>query len=170
MGIDVIVTYCNTIVIYPPRSSCLVNLLFIHSVLSDTLWPHGLRTAGFPVLHHLQGLLKLISIELVIPSNHLILCHPLLLLLSIFLNIRVFFNESDICIRWPKYWSFSFSISPSNEYSRLISFRIDCFNLIAIQGTLIVFPTTIVQKHQYLGAQSSLWSTSHIDTWLLEKP
>ena len=136
MGIDIIVTYCNTIVIYPPRSSCLVNLLFIHSVLSDTLWPHGLHTAGFPVLHHLQGLLKLMSIELVIPSNHLILCHPLLLLLSIFLNIRIFFNESDLCIRWPKYWSFSFSISPSNEYSRLISFRIDCFNLIAIQRTL----------------------------------
>ena len=80
-----------------------------------------------------QSLLKLKSIELVMPSNHLILCCPLLLP-SIFPNIRVFSNESVLCIRWPKNWSFSFSISPSNEYSGLISFRIDCFNLLAVQG------------------------------------
>ena len=72
-----------------------------------------------------QSLLKLLSIELMMPSNHLILCHPLLLLPSIFPSIRVFSNESALCIRWPKYWSFSFSISPSNEYSGLISFKID---------------------------------------------
>ena len=79
--------------------------------------------------------LKLMSIELVTPSNHLFLCHPLLLLPSIFPSIRVFSNESVLCIRWPKYWSFSFNISPSNEYSGLISFRIDWLDLLAIQGT-----------------------------------
>ena len=76
------------------------------------------------------------SIESVMPSNHLILCHPLLLLPSIFPSSRVFSNESAVCIRWPKYWRFSFSISPSNEYSGLISFRIDWFDLLAVQGTL----------------------------------
>ena len=80
------------------------------------------------------SLLKLKSIESVMPSNHLILCRPLLLLPSIFPSIRVFSNESVLCIRWPKYWSFSFSISPYNEYSGLISFRIDWFDLLAVQG------------------------------------
>ena len=83
-----------------------------------------------------QSLLKLMSIESVMPFNHLILCRPLLLLPSIFPSIRVFSNESALRIRWPKYWSFSFSISPSNEYSWLISFRIDWFDLFAVQGTL----------------------------------
>ena len=83
-----------------------------------------------------QSLLKLMSIELVMPCNHLILCHPLLLLPSIFPSIRVFSNESVLRIRGPKYWSFNFSISPSNEYSGLISFRIDSFNLLSVQGTL----------------------------------
>ena len=90
-------------------------------------------TPGFLVHHQLQSLLKLMSIESVMPSNHLILSCPLLLLSSVFPSIRVFSNELVLCIRWPKYWSFS--ISPSNEYSRLISFRIDCFDL-AVQGTL----------------------------------
>ena len=83
-----------------------------------------------------QSLLKLMSIKLVMPSNHLILCHPLLLLPSIFPSIRVFSNESVLCIRWPKYWIFSFSISPSNEYSGLISFRMDWLDLPAVQETL----------------------------------
>ena len=83
-----------------------------------------------------QSLLKIMSIESVIPSNHLILCYPLLLPPSVFPSIRVFSNESVLCIRWPKDWSFSFSISPSNEYSLLISFRIDRFDLLAVQGTL----------------------------------
>ena len=83
-----------------------------------------------------QSLPKLMSIELVMPSSHLILCRPLLLLPSIFPSIHVFSNESALCIRWPKYWSFSFSISPSNEHSRLIFFRIDWFDLLAAQGTL----------------------------------
>ena len=90
---------------------------------------------GFSVLHCLSALPKLMSIESVMPSNHLILCHPLLLLPSIFLSIRVFSNESVLRIRWPKYWSFSFSTSPSNEYLGLICFRIDWFDL-AVQGTL----------------------------------
>ena len=83
-----------------------------------------------------QRVIKFMSIESVMPSNHLILCRPPLLLPSVFPSIRVFSNESALHIRWPKYWSFSFSISPSNEYSELVSFRIDCFNLLAVQGAL----------------------------------
>ena len=83
-----------------------------------------------------QSLLKLMSIESVMPPNHLILCHPLLLPPSIFPSIKVFSKESVLCITWPKCWSFSFSISPSNEYSWLISFRIDCFDLLEVQGAL----------------------------------
>ena len=90
-----------------------------------------------------RSLLKLMSVESVMPSNHLILCHPLLLLPSIFPSIRVFSNESVLCIRWPKYWSFSFSISPSNEYSGLISFRMDWLALLAAQGTL----KSLLQHH-----------------------
>ena len=89
------------------------------------------------------SLLKLMSIELVMPSNHLILCHPLLLLPSIFHSIRVFSNESALHIRWPKYWSFSFNISPSNEYSGLISFRMDWLDLLGVQGTL----KSLLQHH-----------------------
>ena len=90
-----------------------------------------------------QSLLRLMSVELVMPSNHLILCHPLLLLPSVFLSIRVFSNELVLRIRWPKYWSFSFSISASNEYSGLISFRIEWFDLLAVQGT----PKSLLQHH-----------------------
>ena len=93
-------------------------------------------TPGSLSITNSQSLLTLKSIESVIPSNDLILCHPLLLLSSIFLNTRVFSNESVLYIRWTKYWSFSFSISPSNEYSGLISFRIDWFDLLSVQGTL----------------------------------
>ena len=89
------------------------------------------------------SLLKLMSIESVMPSNHLILCHPLLLLPSIFPSIRVFPNKSVLCIGWPKYWSFSFSISPSNEYSGLISFRMDWLDIITVQGTL----KSLLQHH-----------------------
>ena len=90
----------------------------------------------FPVLHYLLEFLKLMSIQSGMPSSHLIHCHPLLLLPSIFPSIRVFSSESARCNRWPKYWSFSFNISPSNDYSGLISFRIDWFDLLAVQGTL----------------------------------
>ena len=100
-----------------------------------------------------QNWLKLMSIKSVIPSNHLILCHPHLLPPSIFPSIRVFSNESVLHIRWPKYWSFNFSISPSNEYSGLISFRIDWFDLLIVQGLSRVFSNTTVQKHQFFDAQ-----------------
>ena len=112
------------------------------------------------------SLLKLMSIELVIPSNHLILCRPLLLLPSIFPSIKVFSNESGSHFRWPKYWSFNFSICPSNEYSRLIFFRIDCFGLLVVKGTLesspapqfkninslalsLLYGPTVTSKHDY---------------------
>ena len=112
-----------------------------------------------------QSLLKLMSIELVMPSNYLILCRPLLLPPSIFPSIRVFSNESVLCIRWPKYRSFSFSISPSSEYSGLISFWMDWFDLLVVQGTLSrVFSNTTVQKHQFFCTQLSLQSNSHIHT------
>ena len=91
---------------------------------------------GFLSITNSQSLLKLMSIELVMSSNHLILCHPLFHLPPVFPRIRVFSNESILLIKWPKYWSFSFSISPSSEYSGLISFRMDCLDLLAVQGTL----------------------------------
>ena len=116
-------------------------------------------TPSFPVLHCLPEILKLMSIEPVMPSSHLILCCPLLLLPSIFPSIRIFSSESALHIRWPNYWSFSFSISSSNEYSELISFRIDWFDLLAVQGTL-----KSLLQHQFFIAQPSLWSNSHIHT------
>ena len=103
-------------------------------------------TPGFPVHHHslsITSLLKLVTIELLMPSNHLILCHPLFLLPSITHSIEIFSNEFILPIRWPKYWSFSFNISPSNEYSGLISYRIDCFDLFAVQGTF----KSLLQHH-----------------------
>ena len=115
-----------------------------------------------------QSLLKFMSIESVMASNHLILCCPLLLLPSIFPSIRVFSSELAFRIRWPKHWSFSFSISTSNEYSGLISFRINRLDLLAVQKVLSkVFSSTTIWKHQFLSAQPSLWSNSHIHTWLL---
>ena len=113
-----------------------------------------------------QSLLKLMSIESVMPPNH-VLGYSLLLLSSIFPSNRVFSNELVLCITWPKYWSFSFSISPSNEYSGLISFRIDLFDLLAVLSR--VFSNTTVQKHQFFGTWLSSQSNSHIHTWPLEK-
>ena len=112
-----------------------------HVQLFVTPWTIA-RQASLSITNS-RSLLKLMSIELVMPSNHLILCHPLHLLPSIFPSIRVFSNESVLCIRWPKYWSFIFSISPSNEYSGLISFRIDWFDLLAVQETL----KSLLQHH-----------------------
>ena len=110
-------------------------------------------------------LLILMSTESIMPSNHLILCRPFLLLPSIFPSIRVFSNESALHIRWPKYWSFSFSISPFNEYSGLISFRTDWLDLLAVQGTLKSLLQHHCSKASILSAQLSLWSNSHICTW-----
>ena len=114
-----------------------------------------------------RSLLKLMSIESVMPSNHLILCCPLLLP-SVFPSIKVFSNESVLCIRWPKYWSFSFSISPPNEYSGLIADGL-VGSPCSPRDSQESCPTT-VQKHQFFGTQASLWPTSHNHTWLLEKP
>ena len=135
-----------------PQKQCCVFLIasqqqmFLFSCLavSDSLQPHGLQHPRFPCLSGFtisRSLLKLMSIELVMPSNHLILCCPFLPLPSIFPNIRVFSSGSVLCIRWPNSWSFS--ISPFSEYSGLISFRIDWFDLLAVQGTL----RSLLQHH-----------------------
>ena len=112
---------------------------------------------------------KPMSIELVMPSKHLILCRPLLLLLPIPPSIRVFSNESALCIRWPKDWSFSFSISSTNEHPGLISFRTDWLDLLAVQETLKSLLQQHSSKASIFSAQLSLWSNSHIHTWLTEK-
>ena len=114
------------------------SVQFSHSVVSDSLRPHKPHHTRPPCLSitNFQSPPKPISIQSVMPSNHLILCHPLLLLPSIVPSIMVFSNESVLCIRWPKYWSFSFNLSPSNEHPGLISFRMNWLDLLAVQGTL----------------------------------
>ena len=111
-----------------------------------------------------QSLLKLMSIESVMPSSHLILCHPLLLLPSIFPSIRVFSNESALCIRWPEYWSFSFNISPSNEHPGLISFRMDWLDLLTVQGTLKSLPQCHSSKASILH-RSAFFIVQLYDHW-----
>jgi len=115
--------------------------------------PMNRSMPGLPVHHQLPESTQTMSIELVMPSNHLILCRPLLLLPSIFPSIRVFSNESPLLIRWPKYWSFSFNISPSKEHPGLISFRMVWLDLLVVQGISRVFSNTTVQKHQFFGTQ-----------------
>ena len=154
-----------------PRGQLTIAMLFVviaqlhsHVSLFATPWTAAHQASlSFSIS---QSLLKLMSIELVMPSNHLILCYPLLLLSPIPPSIRVFSNESALHIKWPKYWSFSFSISPSNEYSGLISFRIDWLDLLVVQGTL----KSLLQCHSsevsilWCSAQPSSWSNSHIHT------
>ena len=123
-----------------------------------------------PSITNSQSLLKLMSIESVMSSNHLIFCHPLLLQPSIFPSIRVFSNELVLCIRWPRYWSFRFSISPSNEYLGLISFRIDWFDFLVVQGTLKSLLQHHSSKASVLRRSAFFWSNSHVHTWPLEKP
>ena len=118
--------------------------------------PMNCSLPGFPVLAISWSSPKLLSIESVMPSNRLILCRPLLLLPPIPPSIKVFSNESTLLIRWPKYWSFSFSISPSNEHSGLISFRMDWLDLLLSKRLSGVFSNTTVQKHQFFGAQLSV--------------
>ena len=130
---------------------------------------HGLQHTRLLCPSHLPEFAQVHTIESVMPSNHLILCSPLLLLPSIFPSIRVFSNESVLPIRWSKYWRFSLSISPFNEYSGLISFRMDWLGRLAVQGFSRVFSNTTVWKHQFFGTQPSLWSNSHINTWLLQR-
>ena len=140
------------------------SVQFSHSVMSDSLQSHELQHARLPSPSPTPGTCSnSLSIKLVMPSNHLILCHPILLLPSIFPSIRVFSNESVLHIRWPKYWSFSFSISPSNEYSGLISFRIDWFDLHVVQGTL----KSLLQHHS--SKASILWCSAFFKvlmTWI----
>ena len=135
-----------------------------HVWLFVTLWTAACQASMFTA--NSRSLLKLMSIESVKPANHLILCHPLLLL-SIFPSIRVFFNESVLHIRWPKCWSFSFSISPSNDW-----FPLGWTGWISLQskGLSRVFSNTTVQKHQFFSTQLCLEFNFHIHIWLLEKP
>ena len=134
-----------------------------------TLRPLGLQHARLPCILYLRivfviswSLLQLVSIGSVMPSNHLILCFPLLLLPSVFPSIRVSSKESTLHIRWPKYWSFSFSIIPSNEYSGLICLGLTGLISLQSKGLSRVFSSTTVQKHQFFGTQPSLWSNCHI--------
>ena len=129
--------------------------------------PMDCSMPGFPAFHS-QSLLKFMSIELAMPSNHLLLCHPLLLLPSSFLRIRVFSNELVLCIRWPKFWSLS--TSPSSEYSGWFLLKLTGLISLQSKGLSRVFSSTTVWKHQFFGGLPSLWSISHICTWLLEKP
>ena len=137
-------------------------MLLSPSVMSNsfvTPWTTALQASlSFTVS---QSLLKLVSIESMVPSNHLILCCPFLILPSVFPRMRFFSSESTLCIRWPKYWSFSFSISPSNEYSGLISFRIDWFDLLAVQGT----SRSLLQHHSWKA--SILWHSTFFIVQLL---
>ena len=152
----------------------IVNLLSVRSVQSlsrawlfATPWiaAHQVSLS----ITNFQSSLRLASIESVMPSSHLILGRPLLLLRPIPPSIRVLSNESTLCMRWPKYWSFSFSIIPSKEHPGMISFRMDWLDLLAIQGTSRVSSNITVQKHQFFGTQLSSQSSSHIHTWPLEK-
>ena len=146
------------------------SVQFSRSVVSDSGTPWIAAHQTSLSITNSQSLLKLMPIESVLPSNHLILCHPLLHLPSIFPTIGIFSNESALCIRWPKYWSFSFNISPSNEYSGLISFRMDCLDLLASpRGSQESSPTPQFKSINSL-ALSFLYSPTHIHTWLLEKP
>ena len=139
-----------------------------HVRLFTTPWTAARQAS--PSITKSQSLLKLKSIELMMPSNHLILCHPLLLPTSIFSSIRVFSNELALHIRWPKYWNFGFNISPSNEYSGLSSFRMDWLDLLAVQRTL----KSLLQHHSseasILQCSAFFIVHSHIHTRLLEKP
>ena len=133
--------------------------------MSDSLWPRELQHARLPCSYTIsQSLLQPLSMESMMPSNQLILCCPLLLLPSIFPSIRIFPSKLAVHIRWPTYWSFS--ISHFNEYSGLISFRIDWFDILAVQGTLKSLIHTTVQKHQFFSTWFSLWSNSHIHNML----
>ena len=140
-----------------------LSVQFSCLVVSDSATPWTAACQASLSITSSRSLPKLMSIELVMPSNHLILCRPLLLSPSIFPSIRVFSGESVLCFRWPKYWSFSFSISPSNEYSGLISFRVDWLDLSAIQGTL----KSLLQHHS---SKASIFLRSAFSTVQLSHP
>ena len=149
---------------------CISSVQFSGSVMSNSLWPHELQHTRPPCSSpSLRACPNSYPLSQWCHPN-IILCHPLLFLLSIFPNIRVFSNESILNNRWPKYWNFSFSISPSNEYSNW--FHLGLTGLISLQSKRLsrVFSNTTVQKRSFFSTQPSLWSSSHIHMWLLEKP
>ena len=150
---------------FEPFLNQFSSVQFSHSVVTNSATPGPApRQASLSITKY-QRLAKFMSIESVMPSKNLSLCRPLLLLPSIFPSIRVFSNESALHIRWPKYWSFSFNISPSNEHPGLISFRMD-WSWISLHSKKLsrVFSNTTVQKHQFFGVQPSSQSSSHIHT------
>ena len=163
-------------ILFPLLCTCISSVQSLSSIqLFVTPWT-ATHQASLSITNS-WSLLKLMSIESVMPSNHLILCRPLLLLPSIFSSIKVFSRKSVLCNRWPKYWSFTwpkywsfnFSIGPYNEYS--MNIHLGLTNLILqSKGPSRVFSKTTVEKHQFFSAQLSLWSNSHIHSWLLEKP
>ena len=145
------------------------SVQFSCSVMSNSLQPHELQDIRLPYPSPTTGpCSNPCPSRQVMPSNHLIVCHPLILLPSTFPSMRVFSKESVLCIRWPKYWSFSFSISPSNEYSGLISCRMDWLVWLQSNGLSRVFSNTTVQKHPFFGAQISLWSK--FPRWRTQEP
>ena len=143
---------------------------FSHSVMYDSATPWTAARQASLSITSSQSLLKLMSIKSVMPSNHLALCHPLLLLPSIFPSIRVSSSESVLLIRWSKYYSFSFSISLPMDIQDWSPLGLTCLISLQSKGFSRVFSNTTVQKQQFFEAQLSLWSNSHIHTWLLEKP
>ena len=144
------------------------SVQFSHSVVSASLWPHGLQHARPPCPSPTPGVYSnSCPIESVMPSNHLILSCALLLLPSIFPSIRAFSNGSVLCIRWPKCWGFSFNISPSNEHSGLVSFKMNWLDLLAVQAISRVFSSITAS---ILWCSTFFIVNSHSDTWLLEKP
>ena len=157
--------FTTRIILLKLHYTFIVSFQISCSVVWESLQPHALKHARPPCPSpNSQSLLKLISFESVMPSNHLSLCHPLILLPSVFPSIKVFSNESALHMRWPKYCRFGFSLSPSNEYSGLISFRLDWLDLLSVHGTLKSLLqhswkeelSTTVQKHQFFGAQLCL--------------
>ena len=160
----------------PPGKPSFMIVFFSCSAVSGSLQPHGLQLARLPCPSPTsRACSNSYPSSRSLTFNDLILCCPLIFLPSIFPSIRVFSNELALCLRWPKYWRFSFNISPSSEYSGLISFRIDWFDLLAVQETLESLKHSLkcnitVWKHQFFSVQPSLWSRYHICTWLLEKP
>ena len=138
-----------------PARVVVLLLLFSRSVMSNSCEPMDCSTPGSLSFTVSQSSLRLTSIESVMPFSHLVLCHVLLPLPPVFPSIRVFSSESAFHIRWPNYWSFSFSISPPSEYSGLISFRMDWFNLLTVQGTLKSLLQHLSSKHQFFNAQPS---------------
>ena len=149
----------------------LFSVQFSCSVVSNSLQPHESQHARPFCPSPTPRVYSLMSIESVMPSNHLILCRPLLLLPSVFPSIRVISNESVLCNRWPKYWSFSINISHFNEYSGLISFRMDWLDLLVVQGTLQESSPTPQFKSINSSMLTFLYSpSSHIHTWLPKKP